>query len=106
SKAMCLFGGFGLVALLCSFASFAWAVAYKLAGAKDFVETPLPLFAVLFALAGVLSVLMGLVAELTIRTYYESQDKRPYLIAERLNPWSADPVEPSATNGDLHEARD
>jgi len=28
---------------------------------------------------------MGLLAELVIRTYYESQVKRPYLIAEELN---------------------
>ena len=27
---------------------------------------------------------MGLLAELVIRTYYESQGKRPYLIAEEL----------------------
>ncbi|GAC1316113.1 MAG: hypothetical protein NVSMB16_13040 [Acidimicrobiales bacterium] len=25
-------------------------------------------------------------AELVVRTYYESQDKRPYLVAEELNP--------------------
>jgi len=106
TKPIYLFGGFGLVALLCSFASFALSLAYKLAGAKDFVETPLPLFGVVFALAGVLSVLMGLLAELTIRTYYESQDKRPYLIAETINDWSNNPVEPSASNGDLLEARD
>jgi hypothetical protein len=49
---------------------------------------------------------MGLLAELTIRTYYESQDKRPYLIAETINDWSNNPVEPSASNGDLLEARD
>jgi hypothetical protein len=28
---------------------------------------------------------MGRLAELVIRTYYESQNKRPYLIAEELN---------------------
>ena len=39
----------------------------------------------MFTLVGALSLLMGLLAELVIRTYYESQGKRPYLVAEELN---------------------
>jgi hypothetical protein len=31
-------------------------------------------------LVGSLSLLLGLVAELTVRTYYESQDKRTYAL--------------------------
>ena len=58
---------------------------FKVAGLKDFVSTPLPLLSAMFFLVGVLSVLMGLLAELVVRTYYESQDKRPYLIASILN---------------------
>jgi glycosyltransferase involved in cell wall biosynthesis len=104
TKPIYLFGGVGLIALLLSIASFSWALGYKLVGAKDLVETPLPLFGVLFALAGILSALMGLLAELTIRVYYESQDKRPYLIAERINAWGEREPEPSIPRGDLHEA--
>jgi len=85
TKPIYLFGGFGLCSLLAAGATFAWAVAYKVLGLKDFVETPLPLLTVLFALVGVLSVLMGLLAELVVRTYYESQNKRPYSVAEQLN---------------------
>ena len=79
-----LFGGAGLVALLCGFISFAAAVVYKVSGQKDFVETPLPLLAVAFALAGIVCVLMGLLAELVVRTYFESQGRRPYLISEEI----------------------
>jgi glycosyltransferase involved in cell wall biosynthesis len=79
-----LFGGAGLVALLCGVVTFGGALFYKLSGQKDFVETPLPLLAVAFALAGILCLLMGLLAELVIRTYYESQNKRPYLISEEI----------------------
>ena len=104
TKPIYLFGGVGLVALLLSISSFSWALGYKLLGVKDLVETPLPLFGVLFALAGILSALMGLLAELTIRVYYESQDKRPYLIAERINAWGEGEPEPSIPRGDLHEA--
>ena len=85
TKPIYVFGGFGFLSLGLAGAAFVWAVYYKLAGLKDFVETPLPLVTVMFTLVGALSLLMGLLAELVIRTYYESQDKRPYLIAEELN---------------------
>jgi glycosyltransferase involved in cell wall biosynthesis len=85
TKPIYVFGGFGLLSWLCAIGAFLWSVYYKLRGLKDFVQTPLPLVTVMFTLVGALSLLMGLLAELVIRTYYESQDKRPYLIAEELN---------------------
>jgi glycosyltransferase involved in cell wall biosynthesis len=85
TKPIYVFGGFGLLSWLCAVGAFLWSVYYKLRGLKDFVQTPLPLVTVMFTLVGALSLLMGLLAELVIRTYYESQDKRPYLIAEELN---------------------
>jgi glycosyltransferase involved in cell wall biosynthesis len=85
TKPIYVFGGFGLLSFACAVGAFVWALYYKLAGLKDFVETPLPLVTVMFTLVGALSVMMGLLAELVIRTYYESQDKRPYLVAEELN---------------------
>ncbi len=80
-----LFGGLGLSSLVVSACVFMTALGYKLVGAKDFVQTPLPLLAVLFAIAGILSMLMGFLAELLVRTYYESQGKRPYAVAEEIN---------------------
>jgi glycosyltransferase involved in cell wall biosynthesis len=85
TKPIYVFGGFGVLALLGSIAAAGLAVYFKLSGLKDFVSTPLPLLSAMFFLVGVLSVLMGLLAELVVRTYYESQDKRPYLIASILN---------------------
>src|SRR5437763_8141699 len=85
TKPIYVFGGVGLLSLALAVGAFAWALYYKLAGLKDFVETPLPLVTVMFTLVGALSLVMGLLAELVIRTYYESQGKRPYLIAEELN---------------------
>ena len=85
TKPIYVFGGFGMLSWLMAALSALWAVYYKVTGEKDFVQTPLPLIAVMFTLVGALSILMGLLAELVIRTYYESQDKRPYLVAEELN---------------------
>jgi len=35
---------------------------------------------------GFLAVLLGLIAELVMRTYYESQDKKTYAIREVVDP--------------------
>jgi len=80
TKPIYVFGGFGLLSLFGSFLTFALMLYYKLSGQKDFVQTPLPLVVVMLFLVGCLSVLLGLVAELTIRTYYESQGKRTYVL--------------------------
>ena len=85
TKPIYVFGGFGLLSILAAAGVSAWALYYKLAGLKDFVATPLPLIAVMFTLVGALSMLMGLLAELVIRTWFESQGKRPWLIATELN---------------------
>ena len=57
-------------------------LAHRLTAAKTFIETPLPLLAVMFFLAGVQSILMGVLAEMVMRTYYESQSKTTYLLGE------------------------
>ncbi len=49
---------------------------------KTFIETPLPSLAVMFFLAGGMSILLGVQSELIMRTYYESQDKTTYLLRE------------------------
>jgi len=83
TKPIYVFGGFGLVSLFMSFLTFVWMIYYKVMPEpvhRDFVETPLPLVVVMLMLVGCLSMLLGLVAELTVRTYYESQGKRTYVL--------------------------
>jgi glycosyltransferase involved in cell wall biosynthesis len=80
TKPIYVFGGFGLLSLLAAILVFSTMVYLKLAGIRDFVATPLPLVVVMLGLVACLSVLLGLVAELTVRTYYESQGKRTYSI--------------------------
>ena len=80
TKPIYLFGGFGALSFLLSFLAFCWMLFYKLTGQKDFVQTPLPLVVVVLFLVGCLGILLGLVAELTVRTYYESQGKRTYSV--------------------------
>ena len=82
TKPIYIFGGFGVVSFLMSFAAFLLMIYFKVTGQKSFIETPLPLVVVMFLLVGSLSLLLGLVAELTVRTYYESQGKRTYALVE------------------------
>ncbi|HET9985985.1 MAG TPA: glycosyltransferase family 2 protein [Longimicrobiales bacterium] len=82
TKPIYVFGGFGFASLLAAVIVFCGMVYLKLAHIRDFVATPLPLVVVMLVLVGCLSVLLGLVAELTVRTYYESQGKRTYAIRE------------------------
>jgi glycosyltransferase involved in cell wall biosynthesis len=80
TKPIYVFGGFGLLALFGAVIVFAVMVWLKVAGIRSFIATPLPLVVVMLSLVGCLSILLGLVAELTVRTYYESSGRRTYAI--------------------------
>jgi glycosyltransferase involved in cell wall biosynthesis len=80
-----LFGNFGLASMLLAGLTFVAMLYYKYWGGKSFIETPLPILAALFVLMGVMAILMGIVAELVMRTYFESQAKRPYRIRRIRN---------------------
>jgi glycosyltransferase involved in cell wall biosynthesis len=80
NKPIYLFGGFGLLNILLGILAGFWALALKLFSGVSLIQTPLPLLAVFLNATGVLSILMGLLAEMLNRTYYESQDKSVYRI--------------------------
>jgi glycosyltransferase involved in cell wall biosynthesis len=82
TKPMHLFGKFGLLSMGLSLLFFLTMVWYKFWGGKDFVATPLPHLTVLSFLVGCLSVLLGLLAEMTMRTYYESSQTATYVVRE------------------------
>jgi dolichol-phosphate mannosyltransferase len=84
-KPIYVFGGFGLSSIVLSFAVLAWAIGLKLFTGLSLIQTPLPLLAAMLFLIGCVSVLMGLLAEIMMRTYFESQGSRPYLIRSRYN---------------------
>jgi Glycosyltransferases involved in cell wall biogenesis len=80
-----IFGGFGMVNFLVAAFAFGAMIYYKYWGDKSFIRTPLPMIVTLFLLMGFMSILIGLVAELLMRTYYESQHKTSYLIHSTRN---------------------
>ena len=80
-----LFGGFGLFCFLLAGLTGCYSVYLKLFEGISFILTPLPLAAMSASLMGVMSILMGLLAETLSRTYYESQGKSAYIIRNRIN---------------------
>jgi glycosyltransferase involved in cell wall biosynthesis len=94
-RPMHLFGGFGLICLFLAMLGFCLVAFFKIVKligtptfsepfvanfGKDFVENPLTLLVALFGVTGILSILMGLLAEMVMRTYFESQKKRIYQV--------------------------
>ena len=84
-KPIYVFGSVGLASFLIALVAASASLYYKFFGNKSFISTPLPLLFVLTSITGVMCILMGLLAEIIIRTYYESQNKPVYLIAEKRN---------------------
>lgn len=80
-----ILGGLGFLIGLYLTGIKAWAgITGGLAGfnATRIGDRPLLLLAVLLIILGVQFLVMGLIAELTVRTYYETQDLRVYRVKE------------------------
>lgn len=80
-----IFGGIGFWSILFGFFSGASAVVMRLTGMQNLNRNPLLLIAVGAVIVGIQFILMGLLGEINIRTYYESQSKPIYLIREMRN---------------------
>ena len=85
SRPIYIFGGAGLAAIGIAFLAGLWAVYLKYFENTSFIQTPLPLLVVLLVITGGMSLLMGLLAEIIMRTYYESQGKAVYLVKSTTN---------------------
>ena len=84
-KPMHIFGAAGALSLIVSFVSGCFALYLRFFEGKSFIETPLPLLVVMSAITGVMCILMGLLAEMIMRTFYESQGKSVYLVKATRN---------------------
>jgi dolichol-phosphate mannosyltransferase len=84
TKPIYVFGSFGMLAFAVSLLSGLYAVFLKIIHKADFVQTPLPVLSVVMFAVGVQFLLMGLLAEMLVRTYHESQAKAIYAVRERL----------------------
>ena len=81
-KPIYLFGGVGLGLMGISFALFLWLAIRRIVAAVSVLGSPWFQISVMMFILGFLAMLLGLIAELVMRTYYESQDKKTYAIRE------------------------
>jgi glycosyltransferase involved in cell wall biosynthesis len=84
TKPIYVFGSFGMLAFFVSVVAGLYAVFLKLFHKADFVQTPLPILAIVMFAVGIQFLLMGLLAEMLVRTYHESQEKSIYAVREKI----------------------
>ena len=74
------FGKLGLGFLILAVAIFGWAAILKYTSDVSLIQTPLPLLASTIGLSGVLFLLLGIIAEVQARIYFEARGRPPYKI--------------------------
>lgn len=73
-----------MLAFFISMIAGVWALFLKIFYATSFILTPLPIITVVMLAISVQFFLMGLLAELLVRTYHESQNKAIYAVREKI----------------------
>jgi glycosyltransferase involved in cell wall biosynthesis len=98
-KPMYLFGACGLASLALGSFFAVWALYRFFIVGEPFTKNPLLLLTVFPSMTGLLCLLMGLLAEMITRTFYESQGKTIYMVARTRNlEGNGTPNPPSTTS--------
>ena len=92
TKPIHVFGGIGLVSLLCSMVTGMIVIYQKWVYHTDMSGNPLLLITALLIMMCVQFLLMGLLAEMMARTYHESQNKLTYVIRRVIEPNQDNPA--------------
>lgn len=84
SKPIYLFGGAGMTLITVSFFTLLLLLIRRLTIGTLVLTSPFFIIAVMLAIMGFQSILMGLTAEMLVRTYHESQEKPTYRVRETI----------------------
>lgn len=85
TKPLYVFGGIGFLLLTVGILIELYLTLLKIFTGADIGGRPLLILGVLLILAGIQLLSTGIIAELIVRTYYESRGEKPYVIEEKLN---------------------
>jgi glycosyltransferase involved in cell wall biosynthesis len=77
-----LFGSMGLASILISVVSFIWMLWIKFSSGESFIQTPLPIVVSLFAIAGLLLLVLGVIAEMLARLYQLNSEKTQHKVVD------------------------
>jgi glycosyltransferase involved in cell wall biosynthesis len=86
NKPIYLFGGAGVSMMGFSLLGLLYLMARRLLEGTSVVRSPLFTISVMFLIMGFQSILMGLIAELLVRTYHEAQHKPTYTVRRVYDP--------------------
>ncbi|HEY5670485.1 MAG TPA: glycosyltransferase family 2 protein [Anaerolineales bacterium] len=93
-KPIYLFGGTGTLFMIISTIMLAFLFIRKLLFNTSVLQSTFFQIGIMLMILGVQSILMGLIAELLVRTYHESQRKPTYTVRKVLNNKRAKTIEP------------
>ena len=79
------FGGLGFFSLSAGIFFGLLAAFLRLFYSIHLIQTPLPILSALLIMVGVQFIIMGVMAEMLTRIYYETQNKDPFVIKEKIN---------------------
>lgn len=77
-----IFGGMGLLSLFLGLITTLVVIGLKISTGFDITGNPLFLGAILFFLVGIQFLMLGLLGEIVIRIYHESQDRKIYVVRQ------------------------
>lgn len=83
-RPLIFFGGIGFVSISLGFVTTAISIYLKIMSLRNFGQTPLPVLTIFFILSGILFFMLGFLAELILRVYFETTKKTPYVIRKRF----------------------
>ncbi|MBB54784.1 MAG: glycosyltransferase [Magnetovibrio sp.] len=85
TKPIYVFGGFSILAILGTIVSGSYMFYLKYFESVSLISTPLPLLTVFTFMVAILSLLLGLIAEILVRVYFESQNRRAFSLRKVVN---------------------
>lgn len=85
TRPMQIFGLWGLLSMLLGIGINLYLAAIKLLAGEELSSRPLLLLGILLIIVGAQFISLGLIGELVVRTYYETQNKPIYAVREELN---------------------
>jgi hypothetical protein len=91
NKPIYLFGGTGIALMAVSGATLLYLAIRRLGFGVSVLASPLFQMSAMIFILGFQSILMGLIAELLVRTYHESQAKPTYTVRRVVNGRRAQP---------------
>lgn len=85
NKPIYLFGGLGILQIVASIIVLAILIAMRFITGVHLNRSPLLLLSAMLFIIGFQSIVLGLIAELLVRTYHESQHKPTYTVRRMIN---------------------